>query len=90
MPIDMPMKVKYKMSLILSLHNDISKNLLLPDVVAFNMLRNNDNGDVNLGKTLLMASTIDGTRIQHAQDPSWSASLWLDTRFFSSYNDVDR
>ena len=70
---DMPMKVKDKVSSFLYLYNDISKNLLLPNVVAFNMLRNNDD-DVNLGKTLPIASTTDGTWIQHAQDRSWSVS----------------
>jgi hypothetical protein len=47
------------------------KNLLLPNVVAFNILKNIDDDDVNLGKALSMAYTIDGAWIQHAQDPSW-------------------
>jgi hypothetical protein len=57
---DMPMKVKDKVS-----HSYVctttSKNLMLPNVVAFNMLRNNNDDDVNLGKTLSMASTTNGT-----------------------------
>ena len=43
-------------------------------LLLFNILRNNDDNDVNLGKMLLMASTTDGTWIHHAQDWSWSAS----------------
>ena len=43
-------------------------------LLLFNILRNNDDNDVNLGKMLLMASTTDGTWIQHAQDRSLSAS----------------
>jgi hypothetical protein len=35
---------------------------MVPNGVTFNMLRNNDeDDDVNLGKTLSMASTIDRT-----------------------------
>jgi hypothetical protein len=37
-------------------------------VVTFNMLRNNDDNDVNLEKMLLMASTTDGTWIHHVED----------------------
>ena len=55
--------IRYKVWSFLYLHNDINKNLMLPNVVAFNMLRNNDDDDVNLGKTLPMASTTDGTWI---------------------------
>jgi hypothetical protein len=73
-PIDMSMKVKDKVSSFLYLHNNIRKNLFVPNVVALNMLRNNDDDDVNLGKTLSIASTTHGTWIQYAQDRSWSAS----------------
>jgi hypothetical protein len=74
MPMYMPMKVKDKVNSFLCLHNDISKNLLLTNVVAFNMLRNDDDDDddVNLGKAIPMVLTIDGTWIQHAQYRSWS------------------
>jgi hypothetical protein len=57
---DMPMKVKDKVSRSY-VCTTTSKNLMLPNVVAFNMLRNNDDDDVNLGKTLSMASTTNGT-----------------------------
>jgi len=53
---NIPMKVKDKVISFVCLHNDISNILLLPNVVAFNMLRNNDDDDdVNLEKTLSMA-----------------------------------
>jgi hypothetical protein len=71
---DMPMKVKDKVS-----HSYVctttSKNLMLPNVVAFNMLRNNDDDDVDLRKTPPMVSTIDGTWIQHALDPIMECKL---------------
>jgi hypothetical protein len=51
------MKVKDKVNLFLCFHNDINKNLLLPNVVGFSILRNNDDDDVNFRKTLSMAST---------------------------------
>ena len=54
-PMYMPMRVKDKMSSFLCLHNDISKNLLLSTIVAFIVLRNNDDDDVNLGKAIPMA-----------------------------------
>ena len=38
-PMDKFIKVKSKVSLFLCLHNDISKNLLLPNVDTFNMFR---------------------------------------------------
>ena len=61
---DMPMKVKNKVSsFFLCLHNSINKNFMLLNVITFNILRNNDDDDVNLGKTLPMASTTDGTWI---------------------------
>jgi hypothetical protein len=56
-------EVKDKTSLYLCLHNDINKNLLLPNVVAFDILRNNDDYDANLGEILSMASTTDETWI---------------------------
>lgn len=71
---DTPIKVKDKASSFLYLPNDRSKNLLLPNVVACSTLRNDDDDDVNLVKKLSITSTIDDTWIQHAQDPSWSAS----------------
>jgi hypothetical protein len=56
------MTIKYMVSLFLCLQNNICKNLMVPNGVTFNMLRNNDeDDDVNLGKTLSMASTIDRT-----------------------------
>jgi hypothetical protein len=45
-PMYMPMRVKEKMSSFLCLHNDINKNLLLPTIVAFIVLRNNNDDDV--------------------------------------------
>jgi hypothetical protein len=82
---DMPTKFKGNVSLFLCLNNDINKNMLLPNVVGFNILRNNDDDDVNLGKMTSMASTTDGTWIQHAQDRSRSASSSeFNIRFVSS------
>jgi hypothetical protein len=63
------MKVKNKLSLFLSLHNDINKNLLLHNIVGtFNMFRNKVYDDVNMEKTLSMTSTIDRAWIYHAYD----------------------
>jgi hypothetical protein len=82
---DMPMKFKDKVSLFLCLNNDINKNMLLANVIGFNILRNNDDDDVNLGKMISMASTTDGTWMQHAQDRSQSASSSeSDIRFVGS------
>ena len=55
-PMDMSMKVNDKVGSFLCFHNDINKNLLLPNVVGFSILSNNDDDDVNFGKTLSMAS----------------------------------
>ena len=66
--------IEYKVSSFLCLHNYISKNLLLPNVDTFNVLRNKGDDDVNLGKTLFVASTTDGMWIHHAQDRSSSAN----------------
>jgi hypothetical protein len=60
--------IEYKVTSFLYLHNDINKNLMLPNVIVFNMLRNNGDDDVNLGKALPMASIVDGTWIHNAQD----------------------
>ena len=60
--------------MLLCLHNDINNNLLLSNVIGFNILRSNDDDDVNLGKMFSLASATDGTWIQHAQDRSWSVS----------------
>jgi hypothetical protein len=60
--------IEYKVSSFLCLHNNINKNLMLPNVVTFNILRNNDDDDVNLVKALHMASIEDGTCIHNAQD----------------------
>ena len=59
----MPTKVQDKVSSFLSLHNDINKNLLLSNIVVFNVLRNSDDDDVDFGKTFLMPTTIDETWI---------------------------
>ena len=40
-PMDMPMKVKDKVSSFLCLYNDKTKNLLLPSIGISNVLRNN-------------------------------------------------
>lgn len=49
---------------------------MLPNVIAFNMLRNNhDDVDVNLGNTLPMASATNVTWIHHVQDKSWSTAI---------------
>lgn len=63
----MPMKVKNKVGSFLCLNNDI-KNLLLPNINTFNVLRNKIHDGVNMEKTLSMASKIDGVCIHHAQD----------------------
>jgi len=61
------MKVKHKASLFPSLHNDISKKNLLPNIITLNVIRNNDNNDaMNLGKFSYVASIIQGTWIHHA------------------------
>ena len=61
------MKVKHKASLFPSLHNDISKNLLLPHIITLNVIRNNDNNDaMNLGTFSYVASITHGTWIHHA------------------------
>jgi hypothetical protein len=46
--IDTYTKVKNKVSLFLCLHNDMSKNLLLPNIGTFNMFRNQFENDMNL------------------------------------------
>ena len=66
-PMDFPSNVKDNVSSLLCLYNDISKNLMLPNAVAFNMIKNNDDYDVILANTLLMASTTNETWIQHLQ-----------------------
>ena len=44
--VDMPMKVKNKVSSFLCLHNDIiSKNLLLLNIGMSNVIKNNSDGD---------------------------------------------
>jgi len=53
------MKDKNKVSSFLCLHNGINKNFMLLNVVTFNILRNNDDDDVNFGETLSMVSKID-------------------------------
>ena len=79
-PIDtpMPMKVKNKVTSFPCLHNDINKNLMLLNLVSFNIHRNNDvvvvDDDVNFRETLSVVFATDGTWIHHAQDQSWSAS----------------
>jgi hypothetical protein len=79
-----PKKFKDNVNSFLCFHNDINKNMLLANVVGFNILRKNDD-DVNLRKMLSMTSTTDGTWIQHAQDRSWSASSSKSNiRFISS------
>ena len=44
-PMDMPMKVKDKVSSYLCLHNDKTKNLLLPNIGIPNVFRNNGDDD---------------------------------------------
>jgi len=44
-PLDMIMKVKNKVSLFLCLHNDKTKNWLLPNIGILNVLRNNVDDD---------------------------------------------
>jgi hypothetical protein len=47
---------------------------MLPIVITFNILRDNDDDvDVNLENTLPMASTTNGTWIHHVQDKYWTA-----------------
>ena len=58
---DMPRKVKDKVNSFICLHNDKTKNLLLPNIGISNVLRN-DGDD-------------DRVWICHEQDRSWSASL---------------
>ena len=70
-PMDTSMKVKHKVSLFLGLHNDISKNLLLPNVGTFNVFRERFEDARNLGETSYMASITHRTWMHHAQDPSW-------------------
>ena len=65
------MKVKHKVSLFLGLHNDISKNLLLPNVGTFIVFREQFKNAMNLGETYYVASIIHGMWMHHAQDPSW-------------------
>jgi len=56
------MKVKNKVSsFFLCLHNSINKNFMLLNVITFNILRNNDDDDVNFGETLSMVSKIDAS-----------------------------
>lgn len=50
---DTLIKVKYKLTSFLCLHNKISKKLLLRSIVAFNIIKNNDD-DINLRNTLSM------------------------------------
>jgi len=52
--------IEYKVSSFLCLHNYISKNLLLPNVDTFNVLRNKGDDDVRFAKTLSMAYTTNG------------------------------
>jgi hypothetical protein len=52
--------IEYKVNSFLCLHNYISKNLLLPNVDTFNVLRNKGDDDVRFGKTLSMAYTTNG------------------------------
>jgi hypothetical protein len=60
-----------KVSSFIYIHNNTSKNLLVSNVVAFNMVINNDDdNDVNLGNTLSIASRIDVTWIQYTQNQS--------------------
>jgi hypothetical protein len=49
--------IEYKVSSFLYLQNDISKNLLLPNVSTSNVHRNKGDDNVHFGKTLFMAST---------------------------------
>lgn len=56
---------EYHVRSILCLHNDINKILMLPNVITFNMLSNNDDDDENLGKMLPLTSTVDGTLIHN-------------------------
>jgi hypothetical protein len=62
--------IQYKVWQFLCLYDDINKNLMLPNVVTFNILRNNDDDDVNLEKTFPTASTTYRTWIHPTQD--WS------------------
>ena len=79
---DTSMKVKHKVSLFLGLHNDISKNLLLPNVGTFNVFRERFEDARNLGETSYMASITHRTWMHHAQDPSWGTrSSKRNTRF---------
>jgi hypothetical protein len=59
---------KYKVSSFQCLRNSISKYLLLPNIVTFNVLRKNNDDDANMGKTPSMVSTTDVAWIHHAQD----------------------
>ena len=44
--------IEYKLSSFLYLQNDISKNLLLPNIGTFNVHRNKGDDNVHFGKTL--------------------------------------
>jgi hypothetical protein len=60
-----------KVSSFIYMHNNISKNMLASNFVAFNIVRNNDDdNDVNLRNKLSIASTIDVTWIQYTQNQS--------------------
>ena len=44
----------------------LSKNLLLLNIIASNVLRNNYDDDANMGETLSMVSTTNGVWIHRA------------------------
>jgi hypothetical protein len=55
-PMDTSRKVKHKVRSFLCLHNNISKNLLLPNVDTFNVFREQFEDTRNLGETSYMTS----------------------------------
>lgn len=67
-PLNMSTKVKENVSSFIYLHSDISKNMLLSNVYAFNMLSNNDDNNINFENILLIAPTTNETWIQHSHD----------------------
>jgi hypothetical protein len=54
---DTPIKIKNKVNLFLCLHNDISKNLLLPNIGTFNMFRNQFENAMNLKEHIVVEWT---------------------------------
>ena len=73
-PTDRSRKVKHKVSSILCLHNDISKNCCyLINVDTFNVFREQFEDTRHLGETSYMTSIAHRMWMHHAQDMSWGA-----------------